>query len=209
MIISIPGIVSQGGGLDKSLVYQLPSAMTFNGTSTYIDTGIKLFDTPKDFTIFVDFNDEGTRTHFDTVYHCMYEGKINGYDYPGHSLDYRKFTTGNKYEGYAMIVSPGSYWKGTGYISAGKNIRSAVVFKAGVFSNWVWSNNYGTPTSNFVLVTGSSLPAVPNYVSHSVPLAIGCYRTTTGSRGRFWQGRINDFRVWERALTDTEVNALF
>jgi hypothetical protein len=168
MIISIPGIVSQGGGLDleKSLVYQLPSAKTFNGTNTYIDTGITLFDTPKDFTIFVDFNDQGTRTHFDTVYHCMFEGTIGEYDYPGHSLDYRKFTSGNRYEGYSMIVSPGAYWKGTGFVSGGQNIRSAVVFKNGVFSNWVWSKGYGTPTTNFVLVSSSPLPDVPNYVSH-------------------------------------------
>ena len=210
MIISIPGIVSQGGvDVNKSLVYQLPSATTFNGTSTYIDTGIKLFDTPKDFTIFVDFNDAGTRTHFDTVYHCMYEGTINGYDYPGHSFDYRNFTSSPRYAGYCMIVSPGGYWKGTGLVSVGTNIRSAVVFKNGVFSNWVWSMNYGTPTSDFVEVGASGLPAVPNYVSHSVPLAIGCYRDAQGRRGRYWQGRINDFRVWERALSDTEVNTLF
>nr|DAJ06238.1 MAG TPA: CotH kinase protein [Caudoviricetes sp.] len=43
-----------------NVLYTLPQETTFNGTSDYVDTGVKLFDTDKDFTIFMDFTSDQT-----------------------------------------------------------------------------------------------------------------------------------------------------
>ena len=40
-------------------------------------------------------------------------------------------------------------------------------------------------------------------------LLLGCYQKTTGEKGRFWNGTINDCKVYFKALNDTEIENLF
>ena len=40
-----------GGDTDTTLLYSLPEETVFNGTSTYIDTGVALLSIDQDFTI--------------------------------------------------------------------------------------------------------------------------------------------------------------
>ena len=49
--------------------------MSFTGVSDgYVDTGVKLFDTNKAFSIYIDFNgSDGNHSEDITVLHCMYE----------------------------------------------------------------------------------------------------------------------------------------
>ena len=40
-------------------------------------------------------------------------------------------------------------------------------------------------------------------------LILGAYQTITGEIGRFWKGTIYDFKVYNRVLSDDEINDLF
>ena len=40
-------------------------------------------------------------------------------------------------------------------------------------------------------------------------ILLGAYRNTNDEKGRYWKGTINSFTVYDRVLTDEEVNALF
>ena len=51
----------------------------------------------------------------------------------------------------------------------------------------------GVYTGSFSALTGS--------------LILGCYRDSSGSKGRFWLGTINTITVYGTALSDDEVNA--
>ena len=40
-------------------------------------------------------------------------------------------------------------------------------------------------------------------------ILLGAYRGADGTKGRYWKGTINSFTVYDKVLTDEEVNALF
>ena len=40
-------------------------------------------------------------------------------------------------------------------------------------------------------------------------ILLGAYRDSSDVKGRYWKGTINSFTVYDRVLTDEEVNALF
>lgn len=203
MIAIIPGIVSQGGK-DPTLVYQLPQETTFNGTSTYIDTGVKLFDTQKDFTLFVDFTDTTTRANNMTVLHCMYEGTLNGISWPGLVFDFfSQVTTVNNYR-FASGMDPYDYspaWVKTG----GRRRKVCAVFQAAAFDRMAWSDNGGAVSTDYTTRSKTAY----SYVSISQTVYLGCYRTTSGSQGRFFNGTMHDCKIWERALSDAEIAKLF
>ena len=40
-------------------------------------------------------------------------------------------------------------------------------------------------------------------------ILLGAYRGSNDTKGRYWEGTINTFTVYDKVLTDEEVNALF
>ena len=40
-------------------------------------------------------------------------------------------------------------------------------------------------------------------------ILLGAYRDSSDVKGRYWKGTINTFTVYDKVLTDEEVNALF
>ena len=42
----------------------------------------------------------------------------------------------------------------------------------------------------------------------SQTLLLGCYQTTDGTKGRFWNGTIKQCKIWNKALTDNEIISL-
>lgn len=174
--------------ISNAPVYTLPKATTFDGTN-YIDTGVQLFDSPKDFTIFVDFTPTAGAAQADnaSVFHCIHEQV----PYRGLCLSYSSsyYIGGQDTEkcpghNYCENLVPGKYlieFK-QGRISKVKNVDGDVAI------------NSVTLQSTYVQVTEN--------------LLLGAYQTTNGQKGRYWKGTINKFKVWFRTLTDEEINTL-
>lgn len=172
------------------VVYSLATPTTFNGTSDYIDTGIKLFDTAKDFTIYIDFADGTGNKNNNSVFHCIYEQP----PYRGLCLNYGAVKNAYFLGGYDITKANKPYLDN---INTGKYL---IEFKNGVISRAFSST--GELTINNEARTNSP------YSKHDKNLLLGCYQTTDGTKDKYWNGTINKFNVWLRTLTTEEINAL-
>lgn len=172
------------------VVYSLATPTTFNGTSDYIDTGIKLFDTAKDFTIYIDFADGTGNKNNNSVFHCIYEQP----PYRGLCLNYGAVKNAYFLGGYDITKANKPYLDN---INTGKYL---IEFKNGVISRAFSST--GELTINNEARTNSP------YSKHDKNLLLGCYQTTDGTKDRYWNGTINKFNVWLRTLSATEITTL-
>lgn len=166
------------------LLYSLPEATTFDGVDDYIDTGVKLFDEPKDFTIlfyaYLDSNNLG----FATVFHCINEVS----PFRGLNCD-----MAGKYR--ICGADSGSY---VTMIPTSTRTKFAIVANAGVISA-IWYKGEG---SEVIACTVKKC----EYAAHDFNLLLGAYQDTSGTKGRFWKGALYDFRVYDYALTVDEVS---
>lgn len=168
------------------LLYSLPSATTFNGTSDYIDTGIKLYDEEKDITIFLDFTFGTGTTKEMAMAHCMHESA----QYPGfvaQSMDERTWMI----DGVACKK---------GALARIADERHKVCMRL----------NTSTKLEEFY-IDGTTLTVSGTYSSFTPiteNLLLGCYQVASGNKGRFFDGTIHDCKVWNRVLTDEEIAEL-
>lgn len=176
--VSVSGIV-----VDETMVYRLPTPTTFDGTTTFVDTGIQLFDTDKDFTLFLRFTNDVNPTQV-SVFHCMNEES----PWPGVN-----FQTG---AGGEYLLSYYSSKANTNYNKEDKNTHAVVVRKT-AGSNCIYVRSDGVEQ----IVDGGNFSAVTQN------LLLGCYQTTDGTKGRFWKGTISECKVWNRALSRQEIEA--
>lgn len=193
----ITGTLEAGGGsgvdIETGLLYKLPGEKTFNGTSDYIDTGVKLFDTAKDFTILVDCTmTPGQAANYTPIFHCQHEVS----PYYGLSLTQEGGSAQN-------FLTGGGAGNGNGYIGYtrfaqdGKRHRILITGKAGVITN-IRARN---AENNFY-----KCDRQPNtYHAIQETCLLGCLQTTAGVKQRFWKGTMYDFRIWDRALSYKEV----
>lgn len=168
------------------LLYSLPSATTFNGTSDYIDTGIKLYDEEKDITIFLDFTFGTGTTKEMAMAHCMHEAA----QYPG-------FVAQSMDESTWMI--DGVACK-KGALARIADERHKVCMRL----------NTSTKLEEFY-IDGTTLTVSGTYSSFTPiteNLLLGCYQVASGNKGRFFDGTIHDCKVWNRVLTDEEIAEL-
>lgn len=173
---------------ENGLVYSLPEETTFNGTSDYIDTGIQLFDTPKDFTIVLDADlSQSGQTRNDPVFHCINETD----SWRGLSLQY---VSGTQYMFGGATDDLNGYANG---IPASSRIKFVIIATKGVISDIQYRADSGDLVDCNVLAD--------SYYAHSFNLLLGCYQTTTGVKGRFWKGTLYDFKVYDYAFSDDEI----
>lgn len=166
-------------------LYALPEPKTFNGTSDFIDTGIKLFDTAKDFTIICVADFTKLDNAQKCLFHCMNEASL----YPGLSVD---GSGGVRlcYTGSSSIVQT---------ISNRNDVKAlAFRYKAGVLDAIRYVNAAGT-------VVNFSHNTAAKYTTVNQNLLLGAYQMTNGTKGRYYNGTINIFRVYEDHLTDDEL----
>lgn len=167
------------------MLYSLPEATTFNGTSDYIDTGVQLFDTNKDFTILVEFKDNyetsngGNENKF--VLQCCHE--IN--PWPGVSLFVRgKYgITGRLELGIAQSMA---------------QKERVVIVKDASAGTITARSAYATEIVTDTRITSAII---------SESLLLGAYQDTSGTKGRFWSGTIYQCDVHNRKFTDEEITA--
>ena len=178
-------------------IYSLPNVKTFNASnSDFVDTGVKLFDTDKDFTVFLDFKgstNNAATSNAHTLLHCMHEvSPWNGLSFAisvgGYQIDYQGNTTRNKWNQFSINYNNTN------------NHKIVIVKNAGENSLKLYYDQYSTQYT----LTGTN-----TFVPINENLLLGCYQQTNGAKGRFWNGTINDCKVYFKALNDTEIENLF
>ena len=183
--IALLGTTDEG---DESVLYALTQETTFDGAN-YIDTGVKLFDTAKDFSIVIDCSmpaqaDTGVR-----VYSATNNNGGNGV----------MFAYNGPYQKY--VVAPGTNPNGVAVVNIPDGVRSKVVVTA--IGGIVNSVTYRQETGN--IVRPEVFPP-QSYVAHDAPLIIGGgYHY--GTIMRFWSGTVYDLKVYDRVLSDSEITA--
>lgn len=185
--VSVSGIESGGNTPSEDILYQLAEPMTFNGTSDYIDTGVKLLESDIDHSIvFSAIAGTGNELN-DAIFHCMTEiSPYPGYTFSVYYNYIYNLGIGNNHLSANVPIDNASFKVAITHIKDSSTITMKILYNGEVktyrYNNW-------------------------NYVTVPQNLLIGCYQTTTGSLGRYWTGTISDFRIYNRVLSDEEITA--
>ncbi len=193
---SFTGPVPPSGGeteIYATAEYAITEPRTFNGTSDYIDTGIKLFDTAKTFTIFIDYiTATPTSNRQAAIFHCLHEIS----PYRGLCL---------MEDADSDIYFIGGQMTGNTYVgNLNSRGKCLIEFIDGVINEVIAVDNSGD-----LVHSATDIGANNPYVQISENLLLGCYQSTSGDKGRYWSGIINKFGVWYKQLTEAEINKLF
>ena len=175
-----------------SLLYELPSAVTFDGaTDTIIDTGIKMFEdvssNPKYTMVFEVTTDAGVENVSDKycLVHCMNEAS----PYPGLAVQLGQSDNAPKLR-LAMFGNDSSIvWKPNG-----KRMRIAVRIDG---STYAYAPKDGDTSMTDISVSSA-------YCNVAKNLLIGGYQDTSGNHGRFWKGTMHNFRLYRGLWTKVQ-----
>ena len=188
----------------EGVLYNLESPVTFDG-SNFIDTGVCARDTDKDLTIFISYNGKAVANapmgEQHCVLHAMLESKSSGY--PGFSIDTVKdhyYRIGTGIYNYWLYDDEGNQIK---YTECSSEQKICMRIRSG--SDRI-NIKYKIEGLNASVKTAEGRMTTNTF---STTILLGAYRDTSDVKGRYWEGTINSFTVYDRVLTDEEVNALF
>ena len=175
-----------------SLLYELPSAVTFDGaTDTIIDTGIKMFEDvsakPKYTMVFEATTDADVENVNDKycLVHCMNEVL----PYPGLAVQIGKSDNAPKLR-LAMFGNDSSIvWKPNG-----KRMRIAVRIDG---STYAYAPKDGDTSMTDISVSSA-------YCNVAKNLLIGGFQDASGNHGRFWKGTMHNFRLYRGLWTKAQ-----
>ena len=165
--------------------------LVFTG-SNYVDTGIKLCDYKKDWTLFICYTDLLSSTGYNAIFHCIHESN----PYNGVAFDLGHIQ--GRLNGGMVWTAVEDYLTINVHNSSIYNVKHCMCYKRSgdsfkLFSDDKYPNGYQLPT-----------PLGYNqYISEN--LLLGCYQTTTGTKGRYWKGTIHQARIYLSALTDAQI----
>ena len=182
---------------EGSIVYQLPVVTTFDGTN-YIDTGVAPLAEDKPFTVFIDWTDTNecdfTASKY-VVMHCMNENN----PYPGMIVQYAPAGIVSEFRQGTTSISSNS----TGGLIENADLeRARIIFRKDADGNITVARCYNNNSQIY------KDEKTMDYVAVSEPLRLGCYRSNVGGTGRFAKGVLNNCRVYDYALSDTEMEEL-
>lgn len=175
-----------------SLLYELPSAVTFDGaTDTIIDTGIKMFEdisaNPKYTMVFeatTDADIENVSNKYCLV-HCMNEVS----PYPGLAVQIGKSDNAPKLRLAVFGNDSSIVWKPNG-----KRMRIAVRIDG---STYAYAPKDGDTSMTDIRVSGA-------YCNVAKNLLIGGYQDASGNHGHFWKGTMHNFRLYRGLWTKVQ-----
>lgn len=171
---------------DTGSVYSITD-VTFDGAN-YIDTDVRLYDTDKSFSVYIDFNgDSSNPTTASTVLHCMREtGSYEGFCLDIQGSNYR-FATERQQKMFSHAYNSDS------------NQRYLITHTEGQRNLTLYLINEGT---------SQQMPFTYNYTlsdMSNLTLKIGAYQDTTGQIERYWKGTVNECKVWDRVVELNEI----
>jgi beta-glucanase (GH16 family) len=173
-------------------VYELTSDTVFDGTSKYVDTGVKLFQTASDHTLFIDFDDYGaSQNSLAHLFHCAYENADgDGLKVYYNNEDNHYYIIGNR-----QNTSDGTY-ESSWTLVGGQNNKIAISISKGVVSN--------------IVINGATVAVTKNeYDMNDYSLILGAYQDVQGNKSKYWKGTIHACKVWNSAFTVAEMKELF
>ena len=183
----------------EGVLYNLESPTTFDG-SNFIDTGVCARDTDKDLTIFISYNGEVSSSRVAAA--CVMHAMLESTGYPGFAIDV-------VYDSYRIGTSSDSYWL---LDDAGKRISCLECSSEQKVCIRITSGSNAISVKYKIEGKTASIKTIGgtmNTNTFSNTILLGAYRDTSDVKGRYWKGTINSFTVYDRVLTDEEVNALF
>ena len=171
--------------IQANKLYSLPQQTTFTGNNN-INTGVKLFDTRKDWTIVLyGHMDDLYQWQNTAIIHCMYEGDDG--DYPGLSIQAA--------DGMFPIMGTLDYFPGKGIDT--NTFKIAIVCENGLVTRLKRIKNFGVE---------SYKATSANYVPVYKDLIIGSYQDENMNYARFWNGTMYVCDVYDKALSGGELN---
>ena len=178
---------------EPTLIYDLGSEKTFDGTSKYIDTMVKPFKTASDYTIFIDFDDGGDTQNDDlaNVMHCVYEEGI----YDGLKL-YLNHEDGHYYlVGNSQNTTTNYTYEDSWTMVKGQRNKLAIAISKGVVSQ--------------IVINGSAVAVNKNtYDMNDYSLILGAYQDAQCNKSKYWKGTIHACKVWNSAFTVAQMKEL-
>ena len=174
-------------------VYELADTV-FDGSSKYVDTGVKPFKTASDYTVFLDFDDGGATQNDDlaNVMHCVYEeGAYDGLKLYLNHEDGHYYLVGN-----SQNTTTNYTYEDSWTMVKGQRNKIAIAISKGVVSN--------------IVINGSTVAVNKNaYDMNDYSLILGAYQDKECNKSKYWKGTIHTCKVWNSAFTVAEMKALF
>ena len=172
--------------IQANKLYSLPEQTTFTGSNN-INTGVKLFDTRKDWTIVLyGYMSDTVQPQNTAILHCMYEGDDG--DYPGLSIQ-------STQDGNFLLMGTLDYFPGKGIST--NTFKIAIVCEDGLVTRLKRIDNFGVE---------SYKATSANYVPVYKDLIIGSYQDENMNYGRYWNGTLYVCDVYDKALNGGELN---
>ena len=184
----------------EGVLYNLDEPTTFNGTN-FIDTGVCARDTDKDLTIFISYKGEVVAPNKTQV--CVMHAMLESTGYPGISIDTTtedQYRIGTRNGNYWLVDDEGNQMKCTNCSSEQK---ICIRITSGSYTINI---KYKIEGKNASIKT---INGTMNTATFNNTILLGAYRDVSDVKGRYWKGTINSFTVYDKVLTDEEVNALF
>ena len=182
-------------GEELPLLYRLPEAVTLTGASGQkIDTGIRLFDQPRSFTIIADISSPAESAKASRIFACEDNGTAeNGWTYGG-GLSAKIYpwsdTTGIQITGLPENGAENLFE----IFHTVNRTKFAVVYREGV------------PVNAYFLGANESItirePAKVNVITHNAPFVIG----SNNGGGERYNGTIYTLEIYEKAMSAAEVS---
>ena len=187
-------------------IYTVTPGTVFNGTSDYIDTGLQLMGSNKsNLTIVFDVLDKSTpgSNAQKTLFHCMHEVS----PWPGNCIQFSYDTVNLNTKVLDFDVNSntsGSSVKVTALPSTSNGVREKFVGIIDFLSGTVKAL---VNIADVDYAESDTLPSNIGSIVVTENALIGCYQTSTGVRGRFWEGTVYDFKIYNYAWSDNEAQA--
>nr|DAM50357.1 MAG TPA: BclA protein [Caudoviricetes sp.] len=172
----------------ETAVYELTTPTVFKtAEKKYIDTGVKLFEdisTQPTWTILLDSTDFASLkglTGSAALFHCGTSDDSN--------LRVIAWSNGGVYFNLYGVDTNLGWWVG----SSSAYLRMCLQIRG---------NQYKLSYDS----TEGSWTNIPNYSANiDATLLLGAYREDNGTIGRFWEGNLNKFAVYNKLLTDAQI----
>ncbi len=172
----------------ETAVYELTTPTVFKtAEKKYIDTGVKLFEdisTQPTWTILLDSTDFASLKGLSSsaaLFHCGTSDDSN--------LRVIAWSNGGVYFNLYGVDTQLGWWVG----SSSAYLRMCLQIRG---------NQYKLSYDS----TEGSWTDIPNYSANiDATLLLGAYREDNGTIGRFWEGNLNKFAVYNKLLTDEQI----
>lgn len=175
--------------VNTKILYKLPQATTFDGTN-YIDTGVKLYDTAKDFSIVIDLLTSAQTENDRIVFSCLGTDNNSGL----------KLGWYGTYQKYSIKPGTNTYDSAVTFIPSDTRIKMVITVVGGMLTRVAYCQEGGQ-------IVNADVAPVEGFTTINRTLLIGAghYYGTVGTRN--WVGTVDDFKVYNYALSDDEITA--